>query len=178
MYYFFFSLKFINKICSYFLEDGVEENNIIAYNQAAYVHALGPYVNPSIGKNNDGWWGQNLAYYKESSTLVLPSDMAAGCFYFTNTFNDFYGNAASGGWSGFAIPSLKLPVKLHASITNMSPANRPFRSPFRGNSAHSSGYWWQTAGGIYVGGELVQTNGVLSYTSGRRYTSHFEEQVK
>lgn len=78
-------------------------------------------------------------------------------------------NIASGGWAGFAIPSLPLPVKLFASVKNMRPANRPFRSPFRGNSAHSSGYWWATAGGIYVGGELTQTtDGTLKYTSGRR----------
>ena len=98
--------------------------------------------------------------------------MAAGCFYITNTYNDFVGNAASGGWSGFAMPSLLLPVKLHAGITNMAPRNRPLRSPFRGNSAHSTGYWWQTAGGIYVGGQLTQfSDGVLTYTSGRRFAS-------
>jgi len=151
----------------YFLEDGVEENNIWSYNQAAHIHPLGPYQNPSLGLNGDSWWSQGLSYYTQTSSLLLPSDMAAGCFYITNTYNDIYGNAASGGWAGFSIPSLPLPVKLFASITNMSPANRPFRSPFRGNSAHSSGYWWATAGGIYVGGELSQPNGVLRYTAGR-----------
>jgi len=154
----------------YFLEDGVEENNIFEYNQAAHVHALGPYVNPSIDKNNDNWGGQQLSWYSDGPNLLLPSDMAAGCFYVTNTYNDFVGNAASGGWAGFSIPSLQLPVKLFYGITNFSPRNRPFRSAFRGNSAHSSGYWWATAGGIYVGGELQQKStaiGGLLYTSGR-----------
>lgn len=155
----------------YFLEDGVEEDNIIEYNQAAFVHALGPYVNPSIGANGDSFGSQYLSYYNQSATLLLPSDMAAGCFYITNTYNDFVGNAASGGWSGYAMPSLPKPVKLHASVNNTSPQNRPFRSPFRGNSAHSSGYWFLSAGGIYVGGTLTQyPDGTLTYTSGRSNT--------
>lgn len=112
-----------------------------------------------------------MADYSEGPDLILPSDMAAGCFYITNTYNDILGNAASGGWSGFAIPSLKLPVKLHQSIRNMSPANRPMRTPFRGNSAHSTGFWWATAGGIYVGGSLWHdtNNNILKYNSGRGY---------
>lgn len=92
-----------------------------------------------------------------------------GCFYITNTYNNIFGNAASGGWAGFSIPTLRRPVKLHNHITNVIPGNRPFQFPFRGNSAHSTGFWWQTAGGLYVGGELSEVNGVLRYTSGRRY---------
>jgi hypothetical protein len=155
----------------YFLEDGVEENNTITFNQAALVHSLGPYQNPSLGLNGDSWWSQYLSWYTDTSNLILPSDMAAGCFYITNPYNDIVGNAASGGWSGFAMPSLSYPVKLHYGKNTMSPKNRPFRTPFRGNSAHSTGFWWQTAGGIYVGGELQQqSNGVLRYTSGRSET--------
>eukprot|EP01113_Clastostelium_recurvatum_P039916 TRINITY_DN614_c0_g1_i1.p1 TRINITY_DN614_c0_g1~~TRINITY_DN614_c0_g1_i1.p1 ORF type:complete len:1844 (-),score=383.73 TRINITY_DN614_c0_g1_i1:116-5647(-) len=155
----------------YFLEDGVEENNTISYNQAALVHALGPYQNPSMGLNGDSWWSQYLSWYTNTTSLILPSDMAAGCFYFTNTYNDVVGNAASGGWAGYALPALAVPVKLHYGQNTMSPRNRPFRSPFRGNSAHSTGFWWNTAGGIYVGGELQQrADGTLSYTSGRSAT--------
>jgi len=157
----------------FFLEDGVEENNILSYNQAAFVHPLGYFMNPSNTEiaNKDNFWGQYLDYYKETSTLILPSDMSAACFYITNTYNDFIGNAASGGWTGFAMPALPLPTKLFKHITNMSPANRPFRSPFRGNTGHSSGYWWQSAGSIYVGGELTHdSSGVLQYTAGRSST--------
>eukprot|EP01113_Clastostelium_recurvatum_P039925 TRINITY_DN614_c1_g2_i1.p1 TRINITY_DN614_c1_g2~~TRINITY_DN614_c1_g2_i1.p1 ORF type:complete len:714 (+),score=84.18 TRINITY_DN614_c1_g2_i1:197-2143(+) len=97
--------------------------------------------------------------------------MAAGCFYITNTYNDFVGNAASGGWAGFAMPSLRYPVKLHYGQP-LVPKNRPFKAPFRGNSAHSTGYWWATAAGIYVGGELQQNgpSDPLRYTSGRSAT--------
>lgn len=155
----------------YFLEDGVEENNTITYNQAAHVHPLGPYQNPSIGANGDSFWSQYLAWYSDTTNLILPSDMSAGCFYITNPYNDFVGNAASGGWAGYSVPSFSYPVKLHYGQNTFCPKNRPFRTPFRGNSAHSSGYWWQTAGGIYVGGELQQdSTGRLSYTSGRSAT--------
>ena len=41
--------------------------------------------------------------------------MSASGFYITNPYNDFVGNAASGGWAGFAMPSLPSPVKLFAS---------------------------------------------------------------
>lgn len=156
-------------LSSYFLEDGVEEDNIISYNQAAHIHPLGPFQNPSINGGGDDFYGQYLSWYPENKDLILPSDMSASGFYITNTYNDFIGNAASGGWAGFAMPTLKLPVKLFQNITNMKPSGRPFRTPFAGNSAHSSGYWWLSAGPIYVGGELRhRSDGVLEYTAGRR----------
>lgn len=153
----------------FFLEDGVEEENVFEYNQAAYVHPLGPFWNPSLNQYGDSWGGQYLQWYPDSPKMILPSDMSAGCFYITNTYNTFVGNAASGGWAGFSIPSLRLPVKLFNNYTTLSPANRPFATPFRGNTAHSSGYWWRTAGSIYVGGELQEAaNGTLFYNAGRR----------
>lgn len=94
----------VNILGSYFLEDGVEENNIISYNQAAHIHPLGPIVNPSRLLNGDNFWAQYLATYSENSNLILPSDLSAACFYITNTYNDIIGNAASGGWTGFGIP--------------------------------------------------------------------------
>ncbi len=94
----------------YFLEDGVEEENIIEYNQAAFVHSLGQYWNPSLEANGDSWYAQYLSYYNQSPTLLLPSDMAAGCFYITNCYNDFKGNAASGGWSGNTLFSCYTPL--------------------------------------------------------------------
>eukprot|EP01113_Clastostelium_recurvatum_P030352 TRINITY_DN3679_c0_g2_i2.p1 TRINITY_DN3679_c0_g2~~TRINITY_DN3679_c0_g2_i2.p1 ORF type:complete len:910 (+),score=157.18 TRINITY_DN3679_c0_g2_i2:178-2907(+) len=157
----------------YFLEDGVEENNTLSFNQAAHIHPLGPFLNPSLAQNGDAWnSGQYLAYYTNTPDLILPSDMSAAAFYVTNTYNDFVGNAASGGWAGFAMPSLAYPVKLHYGKNTMCPKNRPFRSAFRGNSAHSSGFWWSRAGAVYVGGELRQDDatGTLSYTAGRSAT--------
>jgi hypothetical protein len=46
---------------------------------------------------------------------------------------------------------------------------------FRGNSAHSTGYWREQVGGIYVGGTLKHSpspGGVLMYTSGRDLERH------
>lgn len=63
---------------SYFLEDGVEEENEISFNQAAHVHSLGPYVNPSTFNNGELFGAQYLNLYTESPDMILPSDMAAG----------------------------------------------------------------------------------------------------
>ncbi len=54
----------------YFLEDGVEENNTISYNQAAHIHILGPFQVPS---QDGSFWGQNLNWHSESDSLILPS---------------------------------------------------------------------------------------------------------
>lgn len=154
----------------YFLEDGVEEENILSYNLASHIHALGPYINPSINANKDGWQAQQLSDYSQTENLTLPSDMSASGFYITNAYNDIVGNAASGGWTGFALPTLPLPVKMFQNEPGIAPGNRYFRSPFRGNSAHSSGFWWDSAGVFYIGGLLTQSSsGVLTYNAGRRY---------
>ena len=45
------------------------------------------------------------------------------------------------------------PLKLHRSVP-MTPEARPLLA-FRGNSAHSSGFWWGRGGAAYFGGELT-----------------------
>ena len=52
----------------YYLEDGVEEENTIAYNLAAHIHVLGF---PAIGS------GQKVAVVKKSDVLDLPADITA-----------------------------------------------------------------------------------------------------
>jgi hypothetical protein len=153
-------------------EDGVEENNTIQYNLAAHIHVLGAPQNPSLGLNGDDFYGQTLSFYPATSSLLIPSDIAAGCFYVTNMYNTLVGNAASGGWTGFSFPSLPLPIQDFNTVTNMCPANRPFQTPFRGNSAHSSGFWWGSGAAFYFGGELTYTDSTLTtltYTAGRTY---------
>ena len=155
---------------AYFLEDGVEEDNVFSFNFGAFVHWLGSAQDFSTSAN---MWGQTLPWYPNTPNMILPSDIAAGVFYLTNTRNDLVGNAASGGFTGFSFPSLATPVKLHYGVSSVIPRNRPQRSPYRGNTAHSTGFWWASAGAIYVGGELRQTSsdGSLTYTAGRS-TSH------
>ncbi|KAI9034510.1 G8 domain-containing protein [Hyaloraphidium curvatum] len=151
----------------YFIEDGVEENNEFHWNFGAHVHSIGPSVTPFLGV----FYDQYTPWVDENTTnLILPSDISAGVFYGTNPYNSFLGNAASGGWTGFSFPTLSRPVKLHANVTGLSPQGRPFLL-FRGNSAHSTGFWFNSAGGVYVGGQLTYKGtwgaSPLTYTPGR-----------
>jgi G8 domain len=72
----------------YYLEDGVEERNVLSYNLAAYIHTIGPDIPRG--------WGQTTDSYIEGPKLTLPADVTASGFYITNVFNDIIGNAASG----------------------------------------------------------------------------------
>ena len=138
------------------LEDGVEEDNTLAYNLAAHVHFLGSPARTS---------GQYADSIKQTNQLTVPADVTASGFYLTNGWNRILGNAASGGWGGFALPSLQAPVGSHRNV-QLTPASRPLLQ-FDGNSAHSSGFWWQRGGAIYFGGRLWESGSTLWYNSGR-----------
>jgi G8 domain len=87
---------------AFFLEDGVEENNVFSYDFAAHVHPLGPVQNPSLFINTNGggnFYGQQLSFIDEGPNIILPSDLGASGFYITNPSNTFLGCAASGGKS-------------------------------------------------------------------------------
>ena len=71
----------------YYLEDGVEENNTLAFNLAAHIHSIGL---PPTG------WAQEIDEVYESDKLRLPADVSASGFYITNVHNRIIGNAASG----------------------------------------------------------------------------------
>jgi hypothetical protein len=76
----------------YYLEDGVEENNIIEYNFGSFVHFLGDPTTPSLFNS------QYLNDYNSTENCLVPSDVTASVFYIPNAYNSFIGNAASGGW--------------------------------------------------------------------------------
>jgi hypothetical protein len=102
----------------------------------------------------------------------LPADITASGFYITNAHNTFVGNAASGGFAGFSFPGLKAPLKDYRE-TELVPKTRTTKR-FDGNSAHSTGFWWSSAGGIYVGGVLEHDSnrdGKLVYDPGRNNQS-------
>ena len=107
----------------------------------------------------------------QSDELLLPADVTASGFYVTNANNRLVGNAASGGWAGFAFPELPSPVKLHRHLEGqLTPSARPILA-FDGNSAHSSSFWWSNAGAIYFGGKLWHANSSsdeLTYNAGRQ----------
>ena len=75
-----------------------EEDNTISFNLGAFIHHLGEAAYGG---------GQTTALAYQSVNLTLPADVTASPFYITNVHNRIIGNAASGGWSGFAFPSLK-----------------------------------------------------------------------
>jgi hypothetical protein len=142
----------------YYLEDGIEHDNRIAFNLGAHIHIIGP--EPAKGT------GLSTPLYTGSSTLSFPADVTASAFYITNVHNFIIGNAASGGWAGFAFPNLLTPTGLSRKV-NMRPSSVR-ELVIDGNTAHSTGWWWKHAAGFYFGGSLYYNEeGILEYQAGR-----------
>lgn len=142
-----------------YLEDGIEEHNVINYNLVVKVNTIG---DPMRGQSQVG------DERTSSADLILPADGAASGFYITNAYNTFIGNAASGGWAGFSFPNLPKPIGLSRAVP-MVPQSRPTYI-FRSNTAHSSGYKFDSSGCIYVGGLLEYRptgSDTLFYSNGR-----------
>ena len=147
----------------YYLEDGVEQYNKIHFNLAAHIHMIGPQI-PHGG-------GQTTQIFTQSDVLTLPADVAASGFYITNVRNEVIGNAASGGWAGFAFPNLPGPIGLHRGEKMRPSSVVPLDgNKLDGNTAHSSAWWWYHAGAFYFGGALYyNANNVLEYNPGRSF---------
>eukprot|EP01088_Endostelium_zonatum_P016610 TRINITY_DN455_c0_g2_i1.p1 TRINITY_DN455_c0_g2~~TRINITY_DN455_c0_g2_i1.p1 ORF type:complete len:1474 (-),score=364.80 TRINITY_DN455_c0_g2_i1:29-4450(-) len=143
---------------SFYMEDGVEENNTFAYNLAVNTQIIGT---PAAGEFQGG------ITVNQAAGLTQPADISAAGFYITNAMNTYIGNAASGGWTGFAFPNLFIPINEHQTW-KMDPSARPLKL-FDGNTAHSAGYYWGSGCCIYVGGNLKNNGqgGPLVYLSGR-----------
>jgi hypothetical protein len=145
-----------------YIEDGIEENNLFEYNFVAFVHPISTPAN--------GGWSGGPEVTANSSTLINPSDTAACGYYILNSYNSFIGNAASGGWCGFAFPNAPNPIFSSAGLNYgyNSPQNRETKV-FKGNSAHSTGFYWIDHGpAIYVGAIIYYNgNGDLIYSNGR-----------
>ena len=152
----------------FYLEDGVEERNILSRNLAMHVHFL---ISPETATPSNPWrtdranlgfpvgiWtaaGQFQPNYMQiPGYLDQPADLTASGFYIPNLFNYIFNNAASGGWAGFSLPAMASPVGLHRSV-DLAPNGRP-PLLFSGNSAHSSGFWWAEAACIYAGGTVYE----------------------
>jgi len=158
----------------------MEENHTISYNLGAHIHILGPYWQTSEAIANDRHTFQNTNgaqnfasqytnWVTANPNLVLADDVGASPFYFTNAYSEIYGNAASGGWAGFSFPNLKAPIGNSYKNTWYVPKNRPLRL-FKGNSAHSTGFWQRHASGVYLGGNLKLIATPTASTSGTEYT--------
>jgi len=149
-----------------YLEDGVEENNLLEYNLMAFVH---PIFQPA-----NGGWGQGGETFLAQTGLLIPADTSAAGFYALNAHNAWIGNAASGGWSGFVWPNAPTPIgDYRRPLPSDHPTNpwQPMNRPllrFVGNSAHSSGAYWDGHGSCaYVGAWLDYDGNTLRYNSGR-----------
>ena len=82
----------------YYFEDGVEENNLVEYNLASH-------ISPIYAPANGDWGQGGQTFNAIPGQLLLPADTSAAGFYFLNGYNTIIGNAASGGWTGFAFPN-------------------------------------------------------------------------
>ncbi|KAH8054360.1 hypothetical protein JL721_10482 [Aureococcus anophagefferens] len=153
-----------------YLEDGVEEENVISFNLFAHIHVMGK----PPGDSGTAQWLDNIY---DSASLREPSDSTASAFYISrgaaNGWNTVTGNAATGGFSGFHYPILPSPVGAHRDVDTHPRASRILL--FDGNSCHSTGWWWSHAGCVYgrrPGGAL--SNVGLMHWGERSRTSKFE----
>ena len=151
----------------FYLEDGVEENNTYSYNIAAHVKPIGKAA------AGNGQAGETFLQDKNPGGLtsgdrLQPADASATCFYFSNAYNTIVGNVASGGWAGFGFPGFPRPIGEFKDL-DFEPQARPTKE-FRGNTAHSAGWYWGRGGGVYIGGQLTYADGAktkLKWLSGR-----------
>eukprot|EP00775_Hariotina_reticulata_P006839 gene6839-7057_t len=116
----------------YYLEDGVEENNVLERNLAAFVHPLHMAGTNGGQSGTDRW---------QNDTLLDPTDAGGSGFYALNKRNSWINNAASGGFSGFTFPRAPRAIKDFKDIKKpdgfpFNPSTRPFIQ-FKGNTAHS-----------------------------------------
>lgn len=157
---------------AFYLEDGVEENNLIEFNLAAFIHIIGMLDLDSTGYGT----GQPApAVIATTDARIVPTDVTAAGFYCLNQANNWTGNAASGGFTGFLFPNLPAVVGDSYSKDEYSgyvPGEKLLLN-FDGNTAHSSGRHWKGGGAcMYVGGKLWQKDGdkgthVYQYDYGR-----------
>ena len=92
--------------------------------------------------------------------IFVSADTSASAFYISNAYNYFIGNAASGGWSGFAFPNIPVAIGVYWG-SSIEPQNRPnpTEDSFIGNTAHSSGFYWEAHGAcMYVGARLTSND--------------------
>eukprot|EP01125_Pyxidicula_operculata_P011859 TRINITY_DN387_c1_g1_i6.p1 TRINITY_DN387_c1_g1~~TRINITY_DN387_c1_g1_i6.p1 ORF type:complete len:1531 (+),score=219.74 TRINITY_DN387_c1_g1_i6:402-4994(+) len=155
------NVAYNNSGSCYYIEDGTEENNIFMYNLAVQTKVIG---RAAAGPNQEG------DQFVEDSTALVPSDHAAASFYITNAYNIFIGNAASGGWAGFAFPTLSKPISISRNEP-IVPHSRPLIL-FEGNTAHSIGESWIGSGPcIYVGGRIWEEQNATTGAWFARYDS-------
>eukprot|EP00286_Rhodomonas_abbreviata_P010215 CAMPEP_0181328488 /NCGR_PEP_ID=MMETSP1101-20121128/22749_1 /TAXON_ID=46948 /ORGANISM="Rhodomonas abbreviata, Strain Caron Lab Isolate" /LENGTH=1128 /DNA_ID=CAMNT_0023437393 /DNA_START=399 /DNA_END=3785 /DNA_ORIENTATION=- len=137
----------------FYMESGIEERNEISFNLGAHVHAIGHFLDLN-GQASDA-----VFYADDLGGAVIPADGAASPFYISNMYNNFTGNAAVGGFSGYAMVSFPAVIGEWPAGIPRDPSFVPMDRPgledgFYGNSARSMGWFWNLAPAFYVGGFL------------------------
>jgi hypothetical protein len=168
-----------------YIEDGVEELNRIEYNLGAFINPILPTANPTgwfdfINPPSDNCLSQNSQCGVEvisNDNVLIPADVAPAAFYNTNPNNEWYGNAASGGFTGYSFVQLPEAIGLHVDKGFLSPMNRPLKL-FDGNTVHSASWQWGTAAGIYSGGQLQLTNASLAPANYTYLTGRVQRDTK
>ncbi|KAF5840653.1 hypothetical protein DUNSADRAFT_16026, partial [Dunaliella salina] len=169
----------------FYLEDGVEENNWLEHNFAGFIHPIGV---PAGGYDQTGtvhvqalchlyrYICANLAFASLSTpAAVLALGLVSNHENYTEAFRPcrIFGmfNNFGRDWIHFAVeknkPNSHCLATQHAWI--FVPMQRPLKR-FEGNTAHSSGYFFLMAGGVYFGGKIwhnADDGGKLYYSSGR-----------
>jgi len=145
-----------------YLEDGVEEYNVIKFNLHAHVHPIG--VPPGQGN-------QFLPSILDSPSISTAADATAAGFYMSNAKNYVDGNAVVGGYAGYQFPIFPEPLGANADARVVP--RMKYTLSFDGNSCRSAGYWWAHATCLYVGGLFEQYDASRRrYFPGRTINGH------
>ena len=94
----------------FYMEDGVEEDNVFSYNLIARVKSIDPPQYPyqyydDIEDISDASSAASQ-WITPTAERAVPTDITAVGFYITNQKNVCRGNAASGGCAGFYFPGV------------------------------------------------------------------------
>lgn len=141
---------------AFYLESGEEEANEISFNLGSHVHPIG-FAEDMTGQNTNDEFQEDASH-----PAVIPADVAASPFYFSNLQNNITGNAvAGGGFAGFTMVGFRKVIN-GGSFTpsDYVPEDRPtMEDGFYGNSCRSVGWFWNLAPCFYVGGMLYEDAG-------------------
>ena len=158
---------------AFYLESGVEEQNRVEFNLAAFIHPIdGAQLMPSNVVSN----------VQQTDTILVPADHTASGFYVSNAHNYIIGNAASGGWSGIQFPVLPEPADKTLRFNGVVPKDRPSLL-ITGNSIHSSSWFAANSGAMYEGGSLYWDEDdvdseTLIYNAGRVSSTRLTRTTK
>jgi len=136
-----------------YLEDGVEEDNLLEFNLVALVHPIKPYAKPWKEYDSEPDSTEN-DWIPSKADRIVPTDLTPAGFYCLNPRNRWVGNVASGGFTGFVFPAVQEALGLSSGMYSDLVPQENILLEFDGNTAHSSGQHYTNGACIYVGATL------------------------